>query len=52
MITGKENYQILNGYVTMVTEPCFLFTELNEQRNNLRCLLKEMTMDSRRGTAA
>lgn len=52
MITGKENYQIPNGYVTMVTEPCFLFTELNEQRNNLRCLLKEMTMDSRRETAA
>lgn len=35
MITGKENYQILNGYVTMVTEPCFLFTEICEQRNNL-----------------
>lgn len=35
MITGKENYQILNGYVTMVTEPCFLFMELYEQRNNL-----------------
>lgn len=52
MITGKENYQILNGYVTMVTEPCFLFPELYEQRNNLRCLLKEMTMDSRRETAA
>lgn len=52
MITGKENYQILNGYVTMVTEPCFLFPELYEQRNNLRCLLKEMTMDLRRETAA
>ena len=52
MITGKENYQILNGYVTMVTELCFLFIELQEQRNNLRCLLKEMTMDSRRETAA
>lgn len=52
MITGKEDYQILNGYVTMVTEPYFLFTEVYEQRNNLRCLLKEMTMDPRRETAA
>lgn len=52
MITGKEDYQILNGYVTMVTEPYFLFTELYEQRNNLRCLLKEMMMDPRRETAA
>lgn len=52
MITGKEDYQILNGYVTMVTEPDFLFTELYEQRNNLRCLLKEMMTDPRRETAA
>lgn len=36
----------------MVTEPYFLFTELYEQRNNLRYLLKEMTMDPRRETAA
>lgn len=52
MITGKEDNQILNGYVTMVTEPYFLFTDLYEQRNNLRCLLKEMTMDPGRETAA
>lgn len=43
---------MLNGYVTMVTEPYFLFTELYEQRNNLTCLLKEMMMDPRREAAA
>lgn len=52
MITGKESSQILNGYVTMVTEPCFLLAELEEQRDKFRCLSKEMMMDSRRETAA
>lgn len=51
MIPGEENYQILHGYVTMVTEPCCPFTELYRQSNNFRCL-KEMPMDSRRESAA
>lgn len=31
MITGKEDNQILNGYVTMVTEPYFLFTDFTNR---------------------